>query len=118
MGHERERYLVYSYSDGVQTRSATVFFCPKKHFKFRDPAIRATVSGSGRRFDVTLYAESFAAGVVLGFSETDALFGENGFDIIDNAPVRVLFETTETVSAERLESELSLTSLYDVGRES
>ena len=117
-GYERERYLAYSYNDGIRTREATVFFVPKKHFKFRNPAIRATVSGSGRRFDVTLYSEGFAGRVWLEFRNTDALFSENGFDITYNAPMRVSLETAEVISAERLEAELQIISLYDAGRQS
>ena len=117
-GYERERYLTYSYSDGARTREATVLFVPKKHFKFKNPAIRATVSGSGKKFDVTLYSEGFAGRVWLQFENSDALFSENGFDIVDNAPRRISLETAEIISAERLESELEIISLYDAGRES
>ncbi len=116
-GYERERYLVYSYNDGIRTREATVLFVPKKHFKFRNPLIRATVSGSGKHFDVTLYSAGFAGKVWLQFANTDAVFSENGFDITDNAPKRISFETSETVSAERLESEIDIISLYNAGRQ-
>ena len=91
---------------------------PKKHFKFKNPAIRATVSGSGKKFDVTLYSECFAGRVWLEFESTEALFSENGFDIIENAPRRITLETTEIISAERLERELKITTLYDAGRPS
>ena len=117
-GYERERYLAYSYSDGIRTREATVLFVPKKHFKFKNPAIRATVSGSGKKFDVTLYSECFAGRVWLEFESTEALFSENGFDIIENAPRRITLETAEIISAERLERELKITTLYDAGRPS
>ena len=117
-GYERERYLAYSYNDGIRTREATVFFVPKKHFKFKNPAIRATVSGSSKKFDVTLYSEGFAGRVWLEFESTEALFGENGFDITENAPRRISLETAEIISAERLERELKITTLYDAGRPS
>lgn len=110
-GYERERYLTYSYSDGKQTREMTVFFVPRKHFKFKPQSLRATVSGSGKRFDVTLYSDNFVGRVWLGFSSTDALFEENGFDIVTTTPKRVLFETAEVISAERLESELEIITL-------
>ena len=116
-GYERERYLAYSYSDGTRTREATVLFVPKKHFKFRNPLIRATVSGSGKHFDVTLYSAGFAGKVWLQFANNDAVFSENGFDITDNSPRRISFETSETVSAERLESEIEIISLYNAGRQ-
>ena len=117
-GYERERYLAYSYSDGSRTREATVLFVPRKHFKFRDPAIRATVSGSGKKFDVTLYSAGYAGRVWLQFDSTDAVFSENGFDVTDNAPRRVSLETAEITSAARLESELRIISLYGAGRQS
>lgn len=110
-GYERERYLVYSYNDGARTRECTVLFVPRKHFKFKPSGIRAVVSGSGRKFDVTLYTEHFVGRVWLGFKNTEAQFGENGFDITSTTPKRVLLETAEVISAERLQSELEIMTL-------
>ena len=115
-GHERDRILVYSYGDGVTEHTATVFFTKSKYFRYKNPKIRAAVSGSGKRFDVTLYAEAFARSVRVSFENSEARFSDNFIDIVSAAPVRISVETTEAVSAERLLSEIRLLSMYDVGR--
>ena len=116
-GHERDRYLVYSYSDGVRSYSDTVLFTKHKYFRYKAPRIRTDVTGSGRKFNVTLYSEAFAHRVRLSFKDTDARFENNFFDLTGDVPVRVAVETAETVSAEKLASELTVLSMYDVGRD-
>ena len=66
---------------------------------------------------MTLYSAGCAGKVWLQFANNDAVFSENGFDITDNAPKRISFETSETVSAERLEAEIEIISLYNAGRQ-
>lgn len=116
-GHERDRYLVYTYGDGTRNYSETVLFTKYKYFKYKAPRIRTDISGSGRKFSVTLYSETFAHRVRLGFAEADATFENNFFDVTASAPVRVHFETAQPISAEKLSSELTVTTLYDVGRD-
>ncbi len=116
-GHERDRLLVYSYSDGVTEHTDVMLFTSPKRFRYTDPKLRAAVSGSGRRFDVTLYAEAFADSVRVSFENVEARFSDNFFSIVSAAPVRISVETAEAMSAERLLSELRLLSMYDVGRD-
>lgn len=116
-GHEGHRYLSYSYSDGTEIFSDTVIFTEHKRFGYKPPKIKATVTGSGRRFDVTLSAEAFAGAVYLSFERSTATFDVNFFDITDSRPIRVRVETSDIVSAERLASELRIISMYDVGRD-
>ena len=113
-GYERERYLTYSYSDGVQMRECTVLFAKSKHFAYRPLDLRATVTGSANKFDVTLYPSGYVGRLKLGFSTVDAVFSENCIDIVDTAPRRISLETAEVVSAERLESELTFTCLNGI----
>ena len=114
-GYERERYLTYSYSDGVQMRECTVLFTRSKHFAYRPLGLRATVTGSAKRFDVTMYPDGYVGRLKLGFNTVDAVFSENCIDIVDTAPRRVSVETAEVVSAERLESELTLACINGIG---
>lgn len=116
-GHERDRYLVYSYNDGARSYSESVIFTHHKYFRYNNPRIRTDVTGSGRKFNVTLYAEAFAHRVRLSFGETDAVFEDNFFDVTSAAPVRVSVETAENISAEKLASQLTVISMYDVGRD-
>jgi len=116
-GHEEDRYLVYSYTDGRTVYTETVLFARRKHFKYKNPKIRAHVTGSGRKFELTLYTESFAEQVRLNFSSVTAEFEDNYFDMLEGVPRRISVETAENVSAEKLSSELEITSMYDVGRD-
>ena len=116
-GHERDRYLVYSYSDGARSYSESVIFTKHKYFRYKNPNIRTDVTGSGRKFNVTLYAEAFAHRVRLSFSDIDAVPEDNFFDVTSAMPVRVAVETAENISAEKLASQLTVISMYDVGRD-
>lgn len=114
-GYERERYLTYSYSDGIKTRSGVILFAKSKHFCYKPCGLRIGITGSGRKFDITLYPEGFISRLKLGFATEDAVFSENYIDITDLSPRRISLESAEIVSAERLESELIAMSVSDVG---
>lgn len=114
-GYETERYLVYSYSDGVKIREGVVFFVKKKHFSYKPRDFRTSITGSGKKFDLTIYPGGFVSRLKLGFAKENAVFSENYIDITDASPRRISLESEEIVSPERLESELTLMSLGDVG---
>ena len=114
-GYERERYLAYSYSDGVKLREGVIMFAKSKHFAFGSCNLRTSITGSGRKFDLTLYPEGFVSRLKLSFSTEDAVFSENYINITDTSPRRISFESAEVVSTERLESELTLMSLGGIG---
>ena len=114
-GYERERYLAYSYSDGVKVREGVIMFAKSKHFAFSTCNLRASITGSGRKFDLTLYPDGFVSRLKLSFSNEDAVFSENYIDLTDTSPRRILLESADVVSTERLESELILMSLGEIG---
>lgn len=112
-----EYYVLYELADENHTITReTVRFAPSKHFRYRDPEIRAKISGGGRSFEITLASSAYAAGVELDFSDTDADFSDNYFDMLEGIPVRISFTTSEPMSAEKLERMLSVRSIYDIGK--
>ena len=118
LGHENEYYLECYLRDsvGVLSRSVTLFV-PEKHYRFKDPHIKAELVGADRRFSVTLSADAFARGVELSFSETEAVFYENYIDITGQSPVKIQFTVVGGIeSAEHLASTLRIKSVYDVKR--
>ncbi len=112
-----EYYLVYDLYDSVGAiGNGSSRFVPAKHFRFRDPHIKAKVTGRAGNFEITLASEAYAAGVELDFSDTDATFSDNYFDMLDGIPVRISVQTKDAITAERLENMLSIRSMYDIGR--
>lgn len=117
-GFEGERVLEYSLVEGGVTVSrATALFVLPKRFNYKAPNIKAEISGGDRRFSVTLSAEAYAGCVELSFTEADAVFADNYFDITAEVPVKINFSVNsseETVKS--LKKQLKIKSLYDIGR--
>ena len=115
-GHEREYYLECNLRDsvGASSRSVTLFV-PEKHYRFKDPDIKAQIVGADRRYCITLSAEAFARGVELSFDKTDAVFYENYIDLTGGSAVKIQFTVIGSAqSAEQLAGELRIKSVYDV----
>ncbi len=116
-GHEREYYLECTlFGDSGRISTAAHLFVPPKHFEFADPVILSEISGSGREFTLACRASAFAKDVVFGFDGTDAVFKENCIDITDGSVRRIPFLTDRAMSVERLMSELSVMSVYSIGK--
>ncbi len=115
-GHECEYYLEYQLKDAMGSYSRdTLLFVPEKHFKLLDPKIKVEITGSDRRFSITLSAESFAKGVALTFSDTDAVFFDNYIDITSPAPIKIPFTLTGAPqTAEHLKRALRVKSMYEI----
>ncbi len=116
--HECDRYLEYVFSEGSHVLCRGVeLFVPPKYFEYNDPQIKAEIEGSEKRFSITLTAEKYAGAVELSFSETDALFSDNYFDITSPIPVKITFTVSSPIeSAESLKKQLRIRSLYEVGK--
>lgn len=118
LGHESEYALVYSVSDGLTAKSqGTHIFVEPKSFDFIKPSISSEISGSGTDFYLTLTSDVYAASVELDFSELDAVFDDNYFDLLGGVPCRVHFRTREVTNLDALARQLRIRSVYDIGRE-
>lgn len=117
-GHEREYYLEYYLKDPMGVYSqGTALFVPEKYFKFLPPEFEAHISGSDRRFSITLSAKSFAKGVELSFEDADAVFYDNYVDITASSPVKISFTLTGAAdTAEHLKRALRVRCIEDVKR--
>ena len=115
-GHEREYYLEYYIKEGSSVISfGTLLFVPEKHFRFKKPRIKAEVSGSDRRFSITLSADAFVKGLELDFDGVDAVFSDNYIDLTTDAPVKLSFTVTGGIeTAYHLNEALIIRSVYDL----
>ncbi len=117
VGHEREYYVEYILCGEMgKLFSGAYLFVTPACFDFVKPDILCEISGSGREFVLTCTSSVLAKDVVFGFEKTDAVFEQNCVDITDESVRRIPFVTTENVSAERLMAELSVMSVYNIGR--
>ncbi len=117
--HEKERFVEYSFTEGNSILAeGTALFVAPKNFAYKNPDIKAELSGADRRFSITLSASAYAGRVELSFEDADAVFSYNYFDITSEVPVKVTFTTTSPVeTVKSLKKQLKIRSLYDVGKE-
>jgi beta-mannosidase len=113
-----DRVLEYIFTDaaGLSFRGSKLF-SSHKSFEYKDPKIKAEVTGSDRRFSITLTAEAYAGAVELGLTDIPAVFSDNYFDITTKAPVRVeitLTELPETVK--NIKKQLKIRCINEIGR--
>ena len=94
-GHEREYYLEYFLKEGSFTvGKKTMLFVPEKHFCFKTPKLKSTVTGQGRRFTLTVSSDVFVKDMEIDFDGVDVVFDNNYFDITSDSPVRIGFTVT------------------------
>ena len=116
--HEHERVVAYSFTEGNSTLAeGTYMFVAPKNFAYKNPEIKAEISGADRRFSITLSASCYAGAVELDFADTDAVFSDNYFDITSEVPVKISFTATSPVeTVKSLKKQLKIRSLYDIGK--
>ena len=114
--HEDEYYLAYSVSGGGFSSKGTLLFTKPKAFRYKKPTFKASVTGNGKSYVLTLQSDVYAGAVELDFESCDAIFEDNYFDITDNTPLRIAFTTKEVTNADTLNAELRIRSVYDIGR--
>lgn len=114
---ENECVVVYSVTDGERVKSGgTVLLVKPKCFTFKEPNIKCEITGEGTSFTIALTADAYARSVEIDFEGVDATLEDNYFDITSAAPVCIHFTTDKATSAEALQRELRIRSVYDVGR--
>ena len=116
-GHEREYYVLVSvYAGDRLLCEKTALFVPAKHFRFAYPGVQFEIKGSGKNYEIALSASAYVRRLQLSFSKTAARFEKNYFDVVSDTKILISVETEEVTTSQRLESQLRLRSLYDVGR--
>ena len=116
--HESDRFVEYSLTEGSAVLAkGTLLFTEPKSFNYLDPCIKAEISGTDRRYSVTLSCEAYAGKVELSLTDTDAVFSDNYFDITSEVPVKINFTATSPVeTVKSLKKQLKIRSLYDIGK--
>lgn len=115
-GREQSVVLEYLFRSGTSTLSrGTLIFCKDKRLKLLPPGIRADIVGDDHRFAISISSKSYARRVEIGFSDTDAVFSDNCFDLIPSTPVKISFTTLgKSTSARLLSESLWIKSLADL----
>ena len=116
---KNDKLIEYIFTDaaGLSFRGSALF-ASFKSFEFKEPNIKAEISGAERRFSITLTSEAYAGGVELSFTDTPAVFSDNCFAITTKAPVKVEVTLTELPeTAKNLKKQLRIRCLNGIGRE-
>lgn len=118
----RSLVLVSELMEGGKRRSPVVTtFAPDKHLALGrpnietavQPAVEATVGGSGRRVTVGLRSDTLARWVEVSLDGTDTVFDDNYFDLPAGRGVDVGFALPEGWDLERVSRALRVRSVID-----
>ncbi len=116
--HECDRYIEFVFSEGshIHSKGVKLFTAPKR-FKFEKPEITAEIEGGDRHFHITITADKYVGALELGFTDVDAVFSDNYFDITSPMPIKIGFTVNSPVeTVKTLKKQLKIRSLYDIGR--
>ena len=110
-------YVIYElFTEKMVTDSGSARFVPLKHFRFRDPRIKAEITGMGKSFTAKLTASSYVAGAELSFDGIEAEFVTNLVDIIPGAPTVIDFKIASAVAPEELQSRIIIRTPAGCGK--
>ena len=118
-GHEKERMLAYELYDasGALISHSSLLFCKPKHFNMAQPDVKVAITGGNGHFDITVSASTYVKSLEIDFNNHDALLSDNYFDITSSEVLHLTAEVSDTsVTAEQLIADLTLQSVYDIGR--
>ena len=96
--------------------TGTRLFTSAKRFNFKNPHIKAKIGTGSGGYEITLEADSYARFVELSFTDIDAEFSDNYFDLRAAEAKKITFTTRESVTVAKLEKMLTVRSVYDIGR--
>jgi beta-mannosidase len=135
-GKERCRFLSYELydEDGLPVSVSSLLFCRPKQFEYRQPDIKAAVTlgpqkENRRQYLIEVSADTFASHVEIDFPHYDLLLSDNYFEITDTEKLLIVAELhqpdpatraaaplSDIPSAEDLQKDLTIRSVYDIGR--
>ena len=116
-GRENELCLVYDVSEGATISSkGTLLFTKPKRFNFKKPNISWHISGAGKDFSVAISSDCLSLGVEIGFSDIDATFEDNFFDITSSAPLKIGIHVPEGTSVETLRKQFTVKTINEIGK--
>lgn len=82
MENKRNTYLEYHLETGTTIiGQATVLFVPAKHFQFKNPELKFTVTEQETYYEISLTAEAFTKYVQLSLTDIEGVFSDNYFDL-------------------------------------
>ena len=109
-------YELYDASGALISHSS-LLFCKPKHFNMAQPDVKVAITGGNGCFDITVSASTYVKSLEIDFNNHDALLSDNYFDITSSEVLHLTAEVSDTsVTAEQLMTDLTLQSVYDIGR--
>ena len=115
--HEGRNTFVFAelYNKGGELiASTTELFVKPKHFEFSVPKIEVSAKKVDGVVYLSLVSKSFAKSVEVSFDSYDLHLSDNYFDLFSDTPRTILVKTD--LSAEELLDDISIMSVYDIGR--
>lgn len=115
---EHELYLHAVLLDGeTELHSECVLFVEPKRFAYQDAKVEASIVEGAGEYTLILTPHAFMQSVYLYFTDTEAAFENNFFDLTKNAPVRIRFTTRKSnLSVDALLEQLHILSVYNIGK--
>ena len=113
-GNRRDVVLVYELWRGDERLSVGVVpFVPTKHLELGDPELCTAVKETDEGFEIEVAARRLARFVWLDLDGTDAVFGDNYFDLPAGRTVTVTLPALDGWTVERVRQGLRVHSLVD-----
>ncbi len=115
----RDKFMYCELLDrnGNVISNTTLIFTDPKFFVFKKADIKTNITGGNGEFTIYVQSDGYAKFVELDFENTDVVFSDNYFDLIDSNIKTVTFTTEDkSITAEQLQNQLTVYSTADIGR--
>ena len=115
----RDKFMYCELLDrnGNVISNTTLIFTEPKFFIFKKADIKTNITGGNGEFRIDVQSDGYAKFVELDFENTDVVFSDNYFDLIDSNIKTVTFTTEDkSITAEQLQNQLTVYSTADIGR--
>ncbi|WP_298841437.1 glycosyl hydrolase 2 galactose-binding domain-containing protein [uncultured Clostridium sp.] len=114
---KRNCYLEFKFIiDGKIISDGTVLFVKSKHFNFIDPKLDINIIENDNSFTLDISCKSYAKFVEIDFTEIDAIFSDNYFDLSAGTIKTIQVkkdDLSSLVSIEELRKQLKIRSVFD-----
>ncbi len=116
----RKYYVEYLLEDANgKVMDSVMQFVEFKHFEYLEPTIDIAFKENTSEFVLTFSSDVYVKDVCLDLKHKDCVFSDNWFDIHGDRKVEITIEKNsvgQQLTLEELKKELTIMSMYDIGR--